>query len=59
MLAATEDRLVPLVSVRATARRYGAEIRETGGVGHNTMLDAGWPEGWKQIEPWLANGRAH
>ncbi|WP_167542528.1 hypothetical protein [Streptomyces himastatinicus] len=50
---------MPLVSVRATARRYGAEIRETGGVGHNTMLDAGWPEGWKQIEPWLANGRAH
>ncbi|WP_184503034.1 hypothetical protein [Streptomyces botrytidirepellens] len=50
---------MPLVPVRATARRYGAEIREIDGVGHNTMLDAGWPEGWKQIESWLADGRAH
>lgn len=58
VLAATEDRLVPLVSVRATARRYGADIREVDGVGHSMMLDAGWPEGWKQIDSWLADGRA-
>ncbi|MEW2402551.1 alpha/beta hydrolase [Streptomyces sp. NPDC046862] len=57
VLAGAADRLVPLVSVRATAKRYGADIREIGGVGHGLMLDAGWPEGWKQIDSWLADNR--
>ncbi|MFI5798713.1 alpha/beta hydrolase [Streptomyces sp. NPDC051677] len=57
VLAAAEDRLVPFVSVRATAKRYEADIREIEGVGHSMMLDAQWPEGWKQIESWLADNR--
>lgn len=55
VLAGATDRLVPLVSVRATAKRYGADLREIGGVGHSLMLDAGWREGWKQTESWLAD----
>lgn len=58
-LAPDPARPVPVPVPRATARRYGAEIREIDGVGHNTMLDAGWPKGWKQIESRLADGRAH
>ncbi|MFE2215730.1 alpha/beta hydrolase [Streptomyces canus] len=56
VLAAANDRLVPLVSVRATARRYGARLRKITGVGHTMMLDPARSEGWKQIESWLADG---
>ncbi|MFF4724173.1 alpha/beta hydrolase [Streptomyces mirabilis] len=55
VLAAAKDRLVPLVSVRATARRYGARLREIAGVGHTMMLDPQRAQGWKQIESWLAD----
>jgi pimeloyl-ACP methyl ester carboxylesterase len=56
VLAAARDRLVPFVSVRATARRYAAELRKIDGVGHSMMLDAGQAGGWEQIESWLAAG---
>jgi pimeloyl-ACP methyl ester carboxylesterase len=54
VLAATADRLVPLRDVRATARRYDAELVELDGIGHNLMQDSGWERGWAAVEDWLS-----
>jgi predicted alpha/beta hydrolase family esterase len=47
------DRMVPVRSARATARRYGADVRELGGIGHDMMLDGGWEKPWGVISDWL------
>ncbi|MGO4591949.1 alpha/beta hydrolase [Paenarthrobacter sp. 2TAF44] len=47
------DRMVPARSARATARRYGADVRELAGIGHDMMLDGGWEESWNVISDWL------
>jgi pimeloyl-ACP methyl ester carboxylesterase len=47
------DRMVPVRSARATARRYGADVRELAGIGHDMMLDGGWEESWSVISDWL------
>lgn len=49
----THDRMVPMVSARATARRYGADVQELAGIGHDMMLDHGWEEAWSAISRWL------
>lgn len=49
----THDRMVPLGAARATARRYGADVRELAGIGHDMMLDTGWEEPWNLISAWL------
>ena len=48
----THDRMVPARSARATARRYGADVRELAGIGHDMMLDGGWEESWNVISDW-------
>lgn len=53
VLAAREDRLVPVADVRATARRYGAELAEFPGIGHNLMQDVGWEAPWATVAGWL------
>ncbi len=53
-IGATADRLVPIRDVRATARRYGATLREFDGIGHNMMQDVGWEGPWQAIAQWLA-----
>lgn len=54
VVAATADRLVPISDVRATARRYDAELVEFERIGHNLMQDTGWEEPWKAVEEWLS-----
>jgi pimeloyl-ACP methyl ester carboxylesterase len=53
VLATPEDRLVPIRGVRATARRYGAEVVEFPGMGHDLMLDARWHEPLDAMLGWL------
>jgi alpha-beta hydrolase superfamily lysophospholipase len=53
VLATPDDRLVPVRGVRATARRYGAEVVEFPGMGHDLMLDARWREPLKTMLDWL------
>jgi hypothetical protein len=45
--------MVPVRSARATARRYGADVRELAGIGHDMMLDGGWEQPWSMISDWL------
>lgn len=49
----THDRMVPVGGARATARRYGADVRELAGIGHDMMLDGGWERPWRMISDWL------
>lgn len=53
VLAAPDDRLVPIRAVRATARRYGARLIEFPGMGHDLMLDARWQEPLDAMLRWL------
>jgi pimeloyl-ACP methyl ester carboxylesterase len=53
VLATPDDRLVPIRDVRATAARYGAELREFPGMGHDLMLDARWREPLEAMLDWL------
>lgn len=53
VLAAPDDRLVPIRDVRRTARRYSAEIQEFPGMGHDLVLDAGWEEPFAAMTAWL------
>ena len=40
--------------VRETAARYGADLEELPGMGHDLMLDARWREPLKTMLDWLA-----
>jgi pimeloyl-ACP methyl ester carboxylesterase len=53
VLATPDDRLIPLSSVRATAARFGADVLEFPGIGHDLMLDARWQEPAKAMLDWL------
>jgi pimeloyl-ACP methyl ester carboxylesterase len=53
VLATPDDRLVPIRGVRATARRYDAELVEFPGMGHDLMLDARWREPLDALLRWL------
>jgi len=53
VLASPDDRLVPIRGVRATAARYGAQVQEFPGMGHDLMLDAGWREPLDAMLAWL------
>jgi hypothetical protein len=44
---------VPIRGVRATARRYGAEVVEFPGMGHDLMLDARRREPLDAMLTWL------
>ncbi|MFJ3639354.1 alpha/beta hydrolase [Streptomyces sp. NPDC090108] len=57
VLATPDDRLVPVRDVRATARRYGAELREFPGMGHDLMLDRGWRAPLAALLDWLPGAR--
>jgi pimeloyl-ACP methyl ester carboxylesterase len=56
VLASPQDRLVPISDVRRTARRYGAELREFPGMGHDLMLDRRWREPLQGMLDWLPVG---
>jgi len=53
VLATPDDRLVPIRGVRATAARYGADVVEFPGIGHDLMLDARWREPLDAMLGWL------
>jgi pimeloyl-ACP methyl ester carboxylesterase len=53
VLATPDDRLVPIKGVRRTAARYGADVVEFRGMGHDLMLDARWREPLKAMLDWL------
>ncbi|WP_209305432.1 alpha/beta fold hydrolase [Blastococcus sp. CT_GayMR20] len=55
VLATPDDRLVPIRGVRATARRYGADLVEFPGMGHDLMLDARWKEPLATLLGWLGH----
>jgi pimeloyl-ACP methyl ester carboxylesterase len=53
VLAAPEDRLVPMGGIRRTARRYGTAVVEFPGMGHDLMLDAGWRRPLETLLDWV------
>jgi pimeloyl-ACP methyl ester carboxylesterase len=53
VLATSDDRLVPIRGVRRTAARYGADLVEFPGIGHDLMLDARWREPLATMLDWL------
>lgn len=48
-----EFSLVPLADVRDTARRYSSDLVEFPGMGHDLMLDEGWPGPGQALLDWL------
>jgi pimeloyl-ACP methyl ester carboxylesterase len=53
VLATPGDRLIPVRGVRSTARRYGADVQEFPGMGHDLMLDRRWREPCDAMLRWL------
>jgi pimeloyl-ACP methyl ester carboxylesterase len=53
VLATPDDGLVPLPGIRSTAERYGADVREFPGIGHDLMLDVRWREPLDALLDWL------
>jgi pimeloyl-ACP methyl ester carboxylesterase len=58
VLATPDDRLVPISGVRRTAARYGAQVVEFPGIGHDLMLDARWREPLDALLDWLPKALA-
>ena len=54
VLGAEEDRAVSCHAVRTTARDYGTKAEMFAGMGHNMMLEPGWPLVAARIQSWLA-----
>ena len=54
VLESPDDELLPASSIRATARRYGAELVEFPGMGHDLMLDARWKQPLQAMLDFLA-----
>jgi hypothetical protein len=50
--------LVPIKGVRRTAARYGADVVEFPGMGHDLMLDARWREPLDAMLDWLPKALA-
>jgi pimeloyl-ACP methyl ester carboxylesterase len=53
VLGSPDDRLVPIGSVRRTARHYEAVMREFPGLGHDLMLEPRWQEVHDAMLEWL------
>lgn len=53
VLATPDDALVPVADVRRTAHRYGADIVEFPGIGHDLMLDRDWRAPFTAMMSWL------
>jgi pimeloyl-ACP methyl ester carboxylesterase len=53
VLATPDDPLLPSSSIRSTAARYGADLREFPGIGHDLMLDTRWREPLDVMLGWL------
>lgn len=53
VLGSPDDALVPIADVRDTARRYGAELVEFPGIGHDLMLDGGWEDPAEAMLGWI------
>jgi pimeloyl-ACP methyl ester carboxylesterase len=53
VLGALEDGAVTNAEVRATARAYRTEPVIFPGMGHNLMLEPGWPAVAQRIDDWL------
>jgi pimeloyl-ACP methyl ester carboxylesterase len=53
VLGTPDDALIPINDVRDTARRYGAELIEFPGIGHDMMLDEGWEEPVEAMLGWI------
>ena len=58
VLATPDDRLVPITGVRRTAARYGADVAEFPGMGHDLMLDADWRKPLDAMLDWLPKALA-
>lgn len=52
-VASADDRLVPVTSARATARRFGGDFHVLDGVGHDLMLGRSSRQAWDVIADWL------
>jgi len=52
-LGTPDDMLVPISDVRDTARRFGADLLEFPGMGHDLMLDRRWSEPLEAMIGWL------
>jgi alpha-beta hydrolase superfamily lysophospholipase len=55
VLGAADDGLVTNAEARATARAYRTDAEFFAGMGHNMMLEPGWPVVAERIAAWLAN----
>ena len=53
VLATPDDRLIPIRGIRSTAARYGADVVEFPGMGHDLMLDERWREPLDAMLAWL------
>jgi pimeloyl-ACP methyl ester carboxylesterase len=53
VLATPDDPLLPSSSIRPTAARYGADLQEFPGMGHDLMLDTRWREPLDAMLGWL------
>jgi pimeloyl-ACP methyl ester carboxylesterase len=53
VVGSPDDRIVPRTSLDRTAARYGGAPLLFPGMGHDLMLDAGWPEPIDAILDWL------
>ena len=53
VMGSPDDALIPISDVRDTARRYGAELIEFPGIGHDMMLDGGWQEPAEAMLGWI------
>jgi pimeloyl-ACP methyl ester carboxylesterase len=53
VLGAEDDRLVSNAEVRATARAYQTEAEFFPNMGHNMMIETGWPKVAERIHAWL------
>jgi pimeloyl-ACP methyl ester carboxylesterase len=53
VLAKPDDPLLPSSSIRPTAARYGADLQEFPGMGHDLMLDTRWREPLDAMLGWL------
>jgi pimeloyl-ACP methyl ester carboxylesterase len=53
VVGSPDDRVVPRASLDRTAARYGGAPLLFPGMGHDLMLDAGWPEPIDAVLDWL------
>jgi pimeloyl-ACP methyl ester carboxylesterase len=52
----TADRVISAADPRRTAKAYAADLHIFDGMGHDLMLDSGWPQVADHIQRWLVQG---